>query len=352
MKKILLVDYLGQCDQKGNPVGHGLKTMEQYGQLLGEDYEVDALICENYLGHIEKKYFNKIYTLDNKLQSYNSSALTNMKNKISNLKKVATFTGYDVVIFINIDFSLGLVIKGISNKNNIISITYMDSYKFGSEISKKIKNYLFKKVLKYSQGIITSSEIEEIQANKLLIMPDFIYLPSLYDKYRSYDKKEVFLSVGTLSKEKDIESVVDIFINRNEKLKIIGKFYDEKVFHEILQRKTSNIEVENRIVGYDEYYELIASSKYVILPYKREFYKARSSGVLLETIFLGSIPMAPDFLLEDNEVEGYGYKNISELGTQIDKIVNEGKLIDNNIGKYGFNTNRENLVYFINNISK
>ena len=42
----------------------------------------------------------------------------------------------------------------------------------------------------------------------------------------------------------------------------------------------------------EEYYQLIGSSKYVLLPYDEDFYKNRTSGVMIEGVFVNSIPIA------------------------------------------------------------
>ena len=42
-------------------------------------------------------------------------------------------------------------------------------------------------------------------------------------------------------------------------------------------------------------------------------YEGRTSGVLLESIFVGTIPIAPKRLLEENEVRGIGYETLDEI---------------------------------------
>ena len=59
--------------------------------------------------------------------------------------------------------------------------------------------------------------------------------------------------------------------------------------------------------------EKISSAKYSILPYDMNQYINRTSGVLLESIYVGTIPIAPRSLLEHNKLPGIKYDSLNEL---------------------------------------
>ena len=83
---------------------------------------------------------------------------------------------------------------------------------------------------------------------------------------------------------------------------------DEKRYNKLKIKCDGNIIIKNNNLSYIDYLSKIAESKFVILPYKESSYSNRSSGVLLETIFLGSIPIAPKFLLNFNNIKGVDYE--------------------------------------------
>ena len=62
-----------------------------------------------------------------------------------------------------------------------------------------------------------------------------------------------------------------------------------------------NIRIENIRLDDDAYYRELAKHRFVLLPYREESYSNRSSGVVLESIFLGNIVIGPKFLLRQLE---------------------------------------------------
>ncbi|MBN1072561.1 hypothetical protein DVV81_15475 [Clostridium botulinum] len=351
MAKILLIDYIGHSDDDGMPLGHTIKTIAQYGEILNVDNSVDIAINKEHENFIESKYFKNKILFDKYVGNKNRDAFTRFKNKQNKLKKLKRIIDekkYDLLIFINIDFELGMFIKKFKYQSKIAVISYMKGYYFGNILSRLIKNILLMRVFKWSDLIISSSR-KNCKNYKSIYIPDYFYYPQLYDKYNNINKKEEYLCIGTISCEKDIELITNIFKNKSKKLNIIGKFLSEEIYKKLNDIKTDNIVIENRLVDYEEYYKLIAEHKYIILPYKEEFYKGRSSGVLLESIFLGSIPIAPKFLLEHNGVEGLGYRNKSELEIIVNDKFNINK-INNKISNYYYQDNMNKIKKEINNV--
>lgn len=113
--------------------------------------------------------------------------------------------------------------------------------------------------------------------------------------------------------DKELEELVDVFNKLDDKLKLMGRFADEDLYNRLRETAKDNIEIVNKYLNYDEYMQTIAESEYVILPYKTSLYDNKTTGVLLETLFLGSVPIAPKSILEDNEVNGVGYQSIYDL---------------------------------------
>ena len=59
MKKIILFDYLGTCDEKNNPIGHTVKVLNEYSEMLSEDF--DVIIGTAKSTHAKIKNPNKLY---------------------------------------------------------------------------------------------------------------------------------------------------------------------------------------------------------------------------------------------------------------------------------------------------
>ena len=122
------------------------------------------------------------------------------------------------------------------------------------------------------------------------------------------------------------------------KLEIAGRFLDQQRYLDLQHRAKDNVIVENVVLSEDDYYKKLAGAKYSILPYDMKVYEGRTSGVLLESIFVGTIPIAPKRMLEENEVRGIGYDTLQELlessffnNIRIEK--EENLLIDKNMIK-------------------
>jgi hypothetical protein len=79
-----------------------------------------------------------------------------------------------------------------------------------------------------------------------------------------------------------------------------------------------------------------------------EQYGCRTSGVLIESMFLHTIPIAPRKLLEANGIQGIGYDNIEELKDV--NIFNYNCQVDYNnvLAEYDRNVIRQKLLDFLN----
>ena len=112
---------------------------------------------------------------------------------------------------------------------------------------------------------------------------------------------------------KELEKLIDVFNENGIKLEIVGKFLDQQRYLDLQCRAKENIIIENVVLSEDEYYRKLAGAKYSILPYDMKVYAGRTSGVLQETVFVGTIPIAPKRLLEENQVRGIGYEQLDEM---------------------------------------
>ena len=95
----------------------------------------------------------------------------------------------------------------------------------------------------------------------------------------------------------------------------------------------------------------LASYKYVVLPYDAKCYDGRTSGVLLESIFVGAIPIAPKALLHQNGISGLGYTRLSEIEELIRAYENGEIVVSNNLNQFRYEYVRRKIQHFIQKIN-
>ena len=170
-------------------------------------------------------------------------------------------------------------------------------------------------------------------------MPDFLYSQEKYEKYQELEKERRVVCVGTMNRYKQLEELIDIFSKINMPLIIAGRFDDKARLSDLLDRKPKNVEIYDTILTENDYLKMMATSQYSILPYDMSQYINRTSGVLLESIYLGSIPIAPRELLIQNSLPGMGYNEMQDLLEQKnwgEDFVDSFKKIYEKNDKYNF----------------
>lgn len=312
MKNIYLCDYIGTCDEDNKPTGHQIKVLNEYYNILQGEYSIRFAIPKFYIDFINNKDNEDILTLESYIKTGIVDLKTKLNNlyyKISSIRKILLKTGSDTIWFVNFDYFLGLVLlfTRIPKNKNVILTTFMDEYNNNSSLSDKIKSKLFKFALSKSNLIITSNKIVSKKYCNSIFVPDYYYHDE-YNKYKNIEKKNKVINVGTMGQVKDLEGLIDKWNIDTYTLEINGRFEDEKRYNKLKIKCDGNIIIKNNNLSYIDYLSKIAESKFVILPYKESSYSNRSSGVLLETIFLGSIPIAPKFLLNFNNIKGVDYE--------------------------------------------
>ena len=176
----------------------------------------------------------------------------------------------------------------------------------------KALNLIFKRGLSKFDAVIYTQKNMKIPHPKVFYMPDYYY-DAKYEPYRKMPKDDKVVCLGTMNPYKELEKLVDVFNANGMKLEIAGRFLDQQRYLDLQNRAKDNVIVENVVLSEDDYYKKLAGAKYSILPYDMKVYEGRTSGVLLESIFVGTIPIAPKRLLEENEVRGIGYETLDEI---------------------------------------
>lgn len=338
MKKILLIDYYGMCDQNGQPVGHSPKVLTEYAYLVKNDYEVSAAVSPCLFRDTDEVFRDK-HKLKYDISTANEQSITKRiidKFKLFyNINTVLKIDGYDIYWFYRTDFFLFFFIwlKGLNKcGKRFIAQVYQES--FGGGMIQKILNWIYRKgMLKFDGIIYTQKNMAAMHPNTLYI-PDYYYDSKRYKKYESVRKKEKAVCLGTMNPYKKLDELVDAFSQNGYPLEIRGYFFDKNFYQSLCGKINSNIVIEDRILTEEEYYETLAGAKYTILPYDMEQYQCRTSGVLIESMFLNTAAIAPTQLLRANRIEGIGYDRIEELADAA--FFARGHMLDNDAKKKEF----------------
>jgi hypothetical protein len=147
-----------------------------------------------------------------------------------------------------------------------------------------------------------------------IFCPDYLYKAERYKPFLS-EKKDHVLCAGVMNRAKDVVNLVRVWsgFKNNLTLKISGFFPDKDLYKEIKKYENNQIEINDRYLTKDDYYRNIAEAKFTVLSYKKSKYLRRTSGILLESIFLDTPVIAPHFLLEYTDLPGIGYDRLEDI---------------------------------------
>lgn len=311
-KKVSMVDYIGCYSLKSGPVGHSLKVINDYLREFDTDLEMEVLAPKEYLPYINTDAKKKIpYCTE--AESSGKSTLGNMIAMLKSFKNISCAlkqASNDIVWFYNVDqfLFMYLFLTGMHHKKILVTL-------FARDYPKKYHNYCMKRILP-KLTLVVSSNLEFRRENcRSIYMPDYLFDASIYDRYCFDLKENKVVCVGTMNSSKRILELVYAFSRNNVKLEIYGLFYDEDYYRRVLEACSDNIKIENRYLEYEEYLRILGSARYCVLPYKMEAYENFTSGVLLESMYVGTVPISDNRLLDKMEVNGVGYDAIEELNS-------------------------------------
>ncbi|MCM1125475.1 MAG: hypothetical protein NC429_03305 [Lachnospiraceae bacterium] len=317
MVRVLLVDYYGTCNKEGEPVGHSSKVLAEYSNLLKEKCKVGAAVSPCLIPKEIEKY-NEIISLKYNICTEDAKSIAGrIRDKFKlfyNIRQAFKIKGYDVLWFYRTDFFLYLFLYLFYRKEKeykLIVQVYQDE--FGKGWLGSLLKKIFMAGVSKADGIIYTRQGMQFPHRNTFYMPDYYYSEEKYAKYLGVKKQYKVVCLGAMNPYKKLEELVEVFNVNGICLEIKGFFYDKKRYEELCKVKKDNITIENRILGEEEYYSIMAEAQYSILPYDIQQYSGRTSGVLQESIFLGCIPIAPYQLLKENGSAGIGYEELRDL---------------------------------------
>ena len=303
MKNVIIADYIGNSSRDGTVSGHLQKVLNDLNYLLKDTFDLQYVVCSNYVEGLDD--CNVIGQLER--ISIHSSKFREILQRKRNISKI--LQSGKTIWFVNIDFWFFLFLIFSNTRGKEIFITNYLDYSKGSTF----KRVLYKLASKKIRSEFTT--IKDTWMPNQSFIPDYWYDEEQYEVFCEGGKKEQVVICGAISRAKDINGVIGAFKQNNYPLMIKGRFETDELFNNCINavNGASNIQIDNKRLSDAEYYSLIGESKYVLLPYRKENYSGRSSGVMLESVFMDSIVIAPRFLLDELGISGYGYDKISDL---------------------------------------
>lgn len=317
MQELTMCGYYGMCDSQNNIVGHIGKVTKEYMELLEEEYKVYLLASpciyddirrqRNIVG--EKLEYDILMDVPFTIKKRMADKWKIMRNVWECIHNSNTET----LFFYQTDFFFFLYICLFYKKKNkkIFALVYQQN--FTGEKLEGVLNYIYKKALAKLEGVIYTQKNQAILHDKTLYIPDYLYNADYYEKYNATPKEEKVVCLGTMNRYKQLEKLIDVFKDINIPLEIYGRFDDKERVQQLMERKSDNIVICDCVLSTEDYYQKLGKAKYSILPYDMKQYVSRTSGVLLESIYVGSIPIAPKSLLEQNGMVGYGYDALEDV---------------------------------------
>ncbi|MBU5305037.1 hypothetical protein [Eubacterium callanderi] len=303
--KIALADYCCNSDKHDKPIGHRIKVANQYSEMIREYSVVQHYIYEKH-NEFLKINSNLSYGLPYCIYVNSKSRLVNIIKKLINIKLIFENNKCDIIWFYCPDFILYFYLAFFGNTSKKIVVTVFRNYAKG-----KMKKRIIQKAYDKIDAFICSNPNFLHRDIQSLYMPDYFY--NKKENINSIHKEEVVICVGTMNKKKKLLECIELFSYNEYPIKIMGYFYDNEFYEKLMLLKTKNVIIENRYLNDQEYKEQMMRAKYTILPYDATFYKERTSGVLVESLFYNCIPICHNSILDFNEIQGIGYSELIDL---------------------------------------
>lgn len=342
MKPVIkMCNYYGVCDNNGNPIGHAVKVTNEYACMLKERCAIHLVASPCIVENCNIDLFEQVKTLKYNICVGCNSIIKRILDKFKLIINIHQAVGdKGILFFYQVDFFFFFYILffyKIRRERKVLCLIYHQDFTGG--ILRDFLQCIYARALKKLDGVIYTQPDKAVDHRRIMWIPDYFYSEKQYASYQRLAKEDRVVCVGTMNRFKQLETLVTTFAGKETKLVIAGQFDEPERYKSLLEMKTDNIEICNKKLSYEEYLEYLATSKYSILPYDMKQYVNRTSGVLLESIYVGSIPIAPQVLLAQNNLPGIGYEELEDL-------FDNGMIIQHE-QKFDFHS-----IYEQNNVSK
>ena len=301
MLRVMIAEYQNYVTPEKFPRGHGKKALEEAYQLVNlKPFQVKCVASPAYCDF----QVNDVKYIDEIVRDQRHK-LIRLFRIFKNLRCIFREGKNEIIWFTNVDWMFFVYVALFTPRTQKIAITIFRNIledatnpKWG--ICKGLLSYLVSNgMAKIDLMFVTNPTLSISGAKQQIHIPDYFY-KNVYSLYRNTAKAERIVCLGLMNVQKELKKLVRHFSNTEIEVWIIGLFDNEDYYNAIRKLSGSNIKIENRALSEKEYLNIIGGSQFVILPYAATEYKEATSGILLETIFMNSIPVAPKFLLKNN----------------------------------------------------
>lgn len=340
---ISLIDVISSVDAEGKPIGHGLKALRDLKRVISKPVQI--LAGREYLDTLGIKECALPYS-----RKTGEERHIGAKVLINYLYSLFMSKG-STLVYIITNEPLLWAIALFKGKRNIIIVTYenWNIYIKNNLQHKLIRQFLVKRGLSRVDGYIVTNRTY-VPDGKFVRVPDYYCTDEIEELGR---REKVFgcACLGEMRYGKDVCGLAKILGKTDIPLLIAGSFQSKQLYYATMRYQSKNIKIVNQNLSYDDYMMYLASYKYVVLPYDAKCYDGRTSGVLLESIFVGAIPIAPKALLHQNGISGLGYTRLSEIEELIRAYENGEIVVSNNLNQFRYEYVRRKIQHFIQKIN-
>ncbi|HOO79474.1 MAG TPA: hypothetical protein PLZ77_00620 [Lachnospiraceae bacterium] len=320
MKKISMVEYQGRCDIQGRAVGHAPKVLEEYYNFIKDDYNVrifaPEVISKQLPVSLQKDTCELPYRIIMKGKKSFLAKITDKMHMFGNIKKAIYSADAEVLWFFNVEYYLMLYLfLHRKPKQKIVCTMFLDGYH--GNVTAKVKQWVFEKAQK-KIDIILSSGRKFLFANTMSeFIPDYYYRPEIYQQYQQKSKEPYAVCLGTMGKGKELEEMVQAFNRIGYSLQIAGRFYDHERLVELKRNAGENITIEDSYLSQEEYLTKLSKAAYVVLPYSPGQYATQTSGVMQEALFVNTIVISYQDVLDGAGMSGIGFHRWDDLTKEL-----------------------------------
>lgn len=317
MNGVSMIEYQGRVDENGKALGHGPKVLNEYFDFIKEYCHVSVYAPVEILREFRgNKYADKVKVLPKRIvMGQDKTVFVKVMNKINMFRNISLALKHaegDTVWFFNVEFYFFLYMLFCKKAEKRIVVTmFLDGYRGG--VIAKIKQFVFERAQKKIDFIISTGQQLTFKNCSYQYIPDYYFAKDKYSKYSDVPKERLAVCLGTMGKGKQLKELVDTFTQKDYPLVIAGRFYDKELLEELKSMAGSNITIRDEYLSNEEYMSLLAKATFTVLPYSPDKYDRQTSGVMQEALFVNTIPVSYNAVLDGNSVPGIGFDNWNEL---------------------------------------
>lgn len=318
MSGISIINTINRMTPDLRPRGHYVGTINSYSALFSPEIPVQLVSPPAFRAYFETQAFEAIPDLSDtyathsrfpKLRRLWHLALS-IRQVLLGMKK----SKFKAVFFPSPDTAFFIIFPYLKLRYPFTRFMF-NTYSYQPKYHPRWGMRMVMKFAYRMCAVVFISDPTPYQPN-LVYLPDYMYEPRRYSRFLGASKQNRVLIIGGLSlQEKEIVEAIHALGKAQIPVLIAGPIsnQNDRKLIESASSQYKSVELKSGYFPDDHYDQLIAESKFVLLPYRKNRYLHRSSGVVLEATYLNTAVIAPDFLLSHSDIPGIGYSELSEI---------------------------------------